>query len=725
MDFLTSIDWAGIFLYNPNKPLLFTQFFFWGFFVVVMAVYAHVYKRIAMRNIYLLLCSLFFYYKTGGVFVSLLVFTIVSIYYVTQWMHRKPDGLARKLILTLGIVLNLLILFYFKYTAFIVESVNGIFGTDFQVVNYFSLLTNEAFGTNFVTDKIVLPVGISFFTFQAISYCVDVYRRQIEPVRNVLDFGFYVSFFPQLVAGPIVRASEFVPQIYKPYQLSREDFGMAVFMILKGLIKKIFISDYISTNFIDRVFESPLKYSGFETLMSLYGYSLQVYADFSGYTDIAIGLALMMGFKLTMNFNSPYKAKSTAEFWHRWHISLSTWLKDYLYIPIGGNRNGSIGGYACWAVILLVFLMLSASLTVAIVIGSVMLVLIVLCWIFPDFKHKAVTMMNNQITMLLGGLWHGSSWMFVIWGGYNGFGLVVYKLWKEETQLLKWIVLAACNLAAYLTFHYGVWSSPNGVVLWVLADSVWLYAYLVWLTKTRPNRNFTVLKHILCLVMILFFSMCAVVVTGLWYIDVGPLIYCLLVFLACFSFHIFNKWDTLFPGTTPHHTGTTVILWGNFLTALVLCFLGHTGTVCLSWMLFSAVILLAYLTYITKRQIKDPRLMIAHVWGIFLTFNFITFTRIWFRAQDLDTVDNIIDRLMYGWGDMELISTMVMAYRQVFAVILIGMLIHWLSVPFKERYTRWFVDSHVVVKILICVLVVFMLYQVRTSDNLPFIYFQF
>lgn len=725
MDFLSGIDWAGLFLFDPQKPLDFTRFFFWGFFLVVMAVYACVYKRIAMRNIYLFLCSLFFYYKTGGVFVALLVFTIVSIYYITKWMHRQPDGVGKKLILSLGIVVNLLILFYFKYTAFIIESVNGIFGTSLEVVNYFSVIANSAFDTNFVTDRIVLPVGISFFTFQAISYCVDVYRGDVAPVRNILDFGFYVSFFPQLVAGPILRASEFIPQIYSPYQLRREDFGLAIFMILKGLIKKIFISNYIAVNFIDRVFESPLKYSGFETLMSLYGYSLQVYADFSGYTDIAIGLAMLLGFKLTMNFNSPYKAKSTAEFWHRWHISLSTWLKDYLYIPIGGNRNGSFGGYACWVVILLVFVMLSASVTVAIVLGSLMLVMIVLCSIFPDFKHKAVTMMNNQITMLLGGLWHGSSWMFVIWGGYNGFGLVVYKLWKGEGQIGKWIVMAVCNLAAYLTYHYGLWSSSNGVVLWVMADAVWLFAYFVWLTKTRPDNGWHLLKYVLCLVMILFFSLCAVVVTGLWYTVHGKLIYGILVLVSCLAFHVFNRWHVLFPGTTPHHTGTTVALWANFLASLGLCFMGYTGTAYIVWMLISAVILLAYITYITKGQIKDPRLMIAHVWGIFLTFNFITFTRIWFRSQDMETVNNILDRLLNGWGDLQLISTMVMSYRKVFVVILIGMLVHWLSVPYKERYTSWFVNSPAWAKILICVLVVFVLYQVRTADNLSFIYFQF
>ena len=169
------------------------------------------------------------------------------------------------------------------------------------------------------------------------SYALDVYRGDVKPVRSLVDFGFYVSFFPQLVAGPIVRAAEFIPQLYKKYNLTSYEFGLAFFWILKGLIKKMLIGDYLAVNLIDRVFANPASYSGFENLAALYGYSLQVYCDFSGYTDIAIGVALLMGFYLPKNFNSPYKAKNTGEFWRRWHISLSTWLKDYLYIPMGGS----------------------------------------------------------------------------------------------------------------------------------------------------------------------------------------------------------------------------------------------------------------------------------------------------------------------------------------------------------------------------------------------------
>jgi D-alanyl-lipoteichoic acid acyltransferase DltB (MBOAT superfamily) len=712
--------------YDPTKPLLFTQFYFWGFFVIVLAIYAFVYKRTAVRNFYLLLASFFFYYKTGGIFVILLAFTVVSIYYITNWLHKQPDGLKRKLILSLGVIVNLFVLFYFKYAAFIVNSINDFFGTDLHVVNHFSLAFNSVFNTDFVTDKIILPVGISFFTFQAISYCVDVYRRQIEPVKSVLDFGFYVSFFPQLVAGPIVRASEFVPQIYKPYNLTKQEFGMALFMILKGLIKKIFISDYISINFIDRVFDSPMKYSGYETLMSLYGYSLQVYTDFSGYTDIAIGLALLLGFRLSINFNSPYKAKSTAEFWRRWHISLSTWLKDYLYIPIGGNRNGSTGGYICWVVILLVITMLSSSLLVGGILFGIMAVLAIIAYFNPNFKLTLTTSMNNFITMWLGGLWHGSSWMFVTWGAYNGIGLVIYKLWRKETQVLRWIFFFVLNLAAYITYDQNLWHNPNGLVLWAIADFVWFYAYFVWVVK-QSEKDLKALKYTLAFILTAFFSLCATVITGFWQSDAKYISWIILTVCASAVFYFADNYEKFFPKKNDKETENlplTIFFWSDFIISLGFCFLGYTSTFFLIWLLGASIMLAARLYYITKSQIKEPQKFITYIWGIFLTFNFITFTRIWFRAPDIETTNQILERLLNGW-DVSLIATMTMSYKKVFIVILFGMMVHWLSQNFKDKYTNWFINTSVWVKILICVAIVFVLYQVKASDLQPFIYFQF
>ena len=210
----------------------------------------------------------------------------------------------------------------------------------------------------------------------------DVYKRQ--PLNRLLDYTFYVSFFPQLVAGPIVRARDFIPQIRQPLFVSSEMFGTGVFFIISGLSKKAVISDYISVNFVERIFDNPALYSGVENLFGVYGYALQIYCDFSGYSDMAIGFALLLGFRFPMNFNSPYKADSITDFWHRWHISLSTWLRDYLYISLGGNRKGKVRTY-----------------------------------------------INLCLTMLLGGLWHGASWNFVIWGGFHGIALAAQKFWRN------------------------------------------------------------------------------------------------------------------------------------------------------------------------------------------------------------------------------------------------------------------------------------------------------
>ena len=220
-----------------------------------------------------------------------------------------------------------------------------------------------------------------FFTFQSISYIIDLYKRRIDPADQWIDYLFYLSFFPQLVAGPIVKARDFMPQIrQKPIVVTREMFGMGIFLIISGLFKKAIISDYISLNFVDRIFDNPLLYSGFENLMGVYGYALQIYCDFSGYSDMAIGLALLLGFRFPKNFDSPYKSATITEFWRRWHISLSSWLKDYLYISLGGNRKG-----------------------------------------------KARTYLNLFLTMLIGGLWHGAAIRFVLWGAWHGAALAVHK----------------------------------------------------------------------------------------------------------------------------------------------------------------------------------------------------------------------------------------------------------------------------------------------------------
>ncbi len=498
-----------IFLFNPEKPLLFTQTYFWVFFAIVLAIYSFLYPHKTLRNAFLFLTSLFFYWKTSGLFFILLIFSTLADYFLGFAIYKSKKKFWKKFSVASSVIVNLGLLSYFKYAYFITETINNLFGTHFEVFNFLAYFSNTFTGSMFDIAAIGLPVGISFFTFQTISYSIDIYRNKLEPVRSIIDFGFYVSFFPQLVAGPIVRASEFIPQLYNKYNLSREEFGYALFLILNGLVKKMFIGDYLAVNLIDRVFANPAGYTGIENLMALYGYSLQVYCDFSGYTDIAIGVALLLGFHLPKNFNSPYKAENVGDFWKRWHISLSSWLRDYLYIPLGGNRKGA-------------------------------------------FR----TNVNLMITMLLGGLWHGASWQFVIWGGLNGIGLLVYKYWKR--------------ISPYQHSRH-------------------------WLT---------------------------------------------------------------------------------------------------------------------------------HFWKVFITFNFITFTRIWFRS---DSMAHAGDHIMQMWNNMDwkLLPEVVISYKEVFAIMFLGYLLHWLPTSPKTVLRDWFIASPLYAKAILSSLVVFVIYQSWSAELQPFIYFQF
>lgn len=443
-----------IFLFNSETPLIFTRLYFWGFFLVVLIFYSLIYKKIPARNIYLWLVSLFFYYKTGGLFVTILIFSTIFDFFIGLAIYNAQSPLKKKLWLALSLTVTLSVLAFFKYDIFFTRTLNELLGTSFAEINHGAAWSNLLMGTHFDTGKLLPPVGISFFTFQTISYAIDLYRGQVKPVTRLTDYGFFVSFFPQLVAGPIVRASQFIPQIYKDYSVSKEEFGLAVFMILKGLVKKLFIGDFIALNMIDRVFANPISYSGFENLMSLYGYSLQVYCDFSGYTDMATGLALLMGFHLPQNFNSPYKAQNVGEFWKRWHMSLSSWLKDYLYIPMGGNRGASAFTYISLVIMLAVLVLLSGNLILIPVFGLLTGITAVLMRFFPSFKLSVSTNINLMMTMLIGGLWHGASWMFIIWGGLNGLGLVVYKFWRKVSPWEQSGNRAAVFWKIFITFNF-------------------------------------------------------------------------------------------------------------------------------------------------------------------------------------------------------------------------------------------------------------------------------
>lgn len=608
----------GILGYDAESPLLFTQFYFWMFFLVVLALLSLTHNRIGMRNAMLCAVSFFFYYKSSGLFVLILAFTTLFCFFCGKKIYESKDEGKKKLYLITGLIVNLATLSYFKYAYFFTSLINSLFGTKLKVWDAFAWIGNQVAGSNmFDVDNILLPVGISFFIFQSISYLMDIYRRRIKPLEKILDFGFFVSFFPQLVAGPIVRANTFIPQMHKPFFLSRRHFGIAIFWILNGLAKKIILSDYIAVNFIDRVFTNPDMYSGFETLTALFGYSLQVYADFSGYTDIATGVAMLMGFYLPLNFNSPYKAPNPGNFWKRWHISLSQWLQDYLYIPLGGNREATFGTYCCILTIALIGTILSGSVYVAIVVVALAVVITAVAILKPERRKKINTNLNSMNTMLLGGLWHGASWNFMIWGGLNGLGMVVFKFWKKrDVYERSLIMLIVTMVLGWLQIRYGYPIFTIG---------------LVW-------------------------------------------------------------FGIIFVGT---------------------------------------MIRMTYNLFGGKQKWSKTE----NVWAIAQTFVFITFTRLFFRSgsnQDPDqanhaawqTAKTMITQLATRWN-VDMIPDMIVGYRYVYCVIVIGMVIHWLSDDMKRRYRLSFATMPLPAMALVSAIMIFIIYQFATADLQTFIYFQF
>ncbi len=389
--------------------MLFNSLRFLAFFLILYGLFLLIRQRVIARTLYLLVFSLYFYYLSSGWYFLLLILSTLIDFCLGHFIYNAKTRKMSLFWLWVSILANLGLLGYFKYTHFLIDSVNALFSLDWSF------------------QKIFLPAGISFFTFQTMSYSIDIYRRNIVPLtegvkgvgsffRQLADFAFFVSFFPQLVAGPIVRAAEFIPQIREKLSLTRVDLNRALLLISVGLFKKAIISDYISVNFVDRVFDTPTQYSGLENLLAVYGYAIQIYCDFSGYSDMAIGLALLMGFRLPENFNLPYRANSIRDFWRRWHISLSTWLKDYLYISLGGNRNG-----------------------------------------------KFRTYINLMLTMLLGGLWHGANWVYVIWGGLHGAALAIDR-WMESIGGLmgqKIIRIGFILAILQLAGQFWIWSASG------------------------------------------------------------------------------------------------------------------------------------------------------------------------------------------------------------------------------------------------------------------------
>ena len=355
-----------LFMFDKRDPLLFGTSFFLFLFIGILLVLFFLQGKPKARLWFLIAFSIFFYYKASGMLWIILLVSSVVNYGIGRGMAGSSKDIVKRLYLILAIAVNLGALIYFKYTNFFLQAV-----ADFKHHDFTAL-------------EIIVPIGISFYTFKALSYIFDIYYETLEIKHSFADYFLYLSFFPNILAGPIDRAGAFIPQIHEESALSKEDIAKALVLIMIGLLKKYVVADYIELNFVGRVFDSPLRFTGMENLIAIYAYTLQIYCDFSGYTDMAIGVALLMGFRLMENFNYPYKAKSIAEFWRRWHISLSSWLSDYLFKPLQMSvRSLKVYGNA-----LAIF-----------------------------------------VTFLLCGLWHGASWNFILWGalhaGFMSFAILI------------------------------------------------------------------------------------------------------------------------------------------------------------------------------------------------------------------------------------------------------------------------------------------------------------
>ncbi len=412
--------------YIENEPMLFSSGTFWALFLLFMPVYARVKKRVWQMILFVVAFSFYFYYKSSGVFVLLLFGTSVFDWSLSQVMVRLASKKARKVCVWLSLTASLGILAYFKYANFFLWNISAMVNANFQPLD------------------LILPVGISFYTFQSISYIIDVYKGRVKPTDTWLEYAFFLSFFPALVAGPIVRADYFLPQIRRNNHATRDEVYMGFWLIILGIVKKAVIADYIA-QYNDLIFMTPTGYSGFETLMGIIGYTMQIYCDFSGYSDMAIGIALIMGFRLAQNFNFPYKSQNLTDFWRRWHISLSTWLRDYVYIPLGGNRKGTRRTY-----------------------------------------------LNNFATMLIGGLWHGAAWKFVFWGGMHGAGLAIHKASKPWlgripdvwiVRAVSWMITMTVVALLWVFFRADSWSDSIAVIANVGNNFSLDYAPVFWAVR--------------------------------------------------------------------------------------------------------------------------------------------------------------------------------------------------------------------------------------------------
>lgn len=376
--------------YDAAHPLLFNTGLFLLLFPAFIGLYTLCRRQRTLRMVLVIVFSLYFYWKSSAQYCFILLGICVSDYWLGLMMGHTRNRAGRRALVWANVLINVGMLVYFKYFNLLYSTFADFTATDFDPLD------------------IILPAGISFFSFRSISYMVDLYRRKMEPCRSITEYIFFLTFFPPLLAGPVVRAADMLPQIRAGRQATRAMISEGIFLVICGLVKKVIVADYISGNFVERVFDNPALYSGFENLIGVIGFTIQIYCDFSGYSDMAIGLALMMGFRFKDNFDAPFKSQNPTEFWRRWHISLSSWLRDYIYIPLGGNRRG-----------------------------------------------KARRYVNLTLTMLIGGLWHGASWMYLLWGGYNGVLLAGHKMvskrWHTPARLKGTRLLPAINITLTMT----------------------------------------------------------------------------------------------------------------------------------------------------------------------------------------------------------------------------------------------------------------------------------
>jgi D-alanyl-lipoteichoic acid acyltransferase DltB (MBOAT superfamily) len=410
--------------------MIFNSQTFLIFFAVVYLLYLLAYRRTRTQNILLLAASYIFYGYWDWRFLILILISTIADFTIGREMGRTADdtpaGLRkRKRLLALSVAINLGILGFFKYFNFFAES----------LANLTSAL---GFNVDPVLLEIILPVGISFYTFQTMSYTIDIFRKRLQPTDSLLNFAVFVAFFPQLVAGPIERAVHFLPQIENPRHIRAEQIGNGFFLIVWGYFKKVFVADN-AARIANEIFNNYQDFSGLDLIIGVVAFAIQIYGDFSGYSDIARGIARLMGFELIINFKLPYFAISPSDFWRRWHISLSTWLRDYLYIPLGGNRKGT-----------------------------------------------GRTNLNLFITMLLGGLWHGAAWNFVIWGAYHGVILIIYRALGARLAPRKVTapVMAYAVIAAQMTIMFAL-----TLLGWLIfrSSSVEQITYFLGNASLRPS----------------------------------------------------------------------------------------------------------------------------------------------------------------------------------------------------------------------------------------------